>query len=128
SYTAACALCEVSLKFVKSFDASPNAVRKLNEAEPLWNIPPNLFDTVRRSLAAPENTRLMRRAHRQYVNWSDDLARPGLVENPPFNGFHAAIAAANKTIEQYPLEGLAAAASTPFTDARDRGKNAFYSA
>lgn len=128
SYTAASVLYGASLRFVKSFDAAPNAVRKLNEAEPLWNIPANLFDTVRRSLASADNLRLLRGAQKQYGLWQKGFARHGMVDRAPFNTFHAAVSVADKTMRQYPLEAIAAGTTTPFTDARDAGKDVIYRA
>jgi len=126
SFTAASVLYDASLKFVKSFDGAPNATRKLNEAEPLWNIPEGLFDTVRRGLANPDNLRLMRRAQREYAGAADAFGRHGLAAAPPFTNFHATIRAANNTMQLYPLEALAAATSTPLTDAREAGKEVVY--
>ncbi len=128
SYTAASVLYEASVKFVTLFANSPNAVRKLNEAEPLWSIPPGLFDTVRRSLAEPENRRLMQRAQIFYRRHREDFARLNLATPPPFDQFHAVIAKSEKTIQQSTLVALAAGAATPFTDARDTGKEAIYRA
>ena len=128
SYMAASVLYEASVKFVTLFANAPDAVRKLNEAEPLWNIPPGLFDTVRRSLAEPENRKLMQRAQIFYRQHREDFARLNLAVPPPFDQFHAAIAKSEKTIQQSTLVALSAGAATPFTDARDTGKEAIYRA
>ena len=128
SFTAANVLYEASLKFVKSFDGTPGAMRKLNEAEPLWNIPPNLFDTVRRSLASPSNLKLLRNAQKKYADYQEGFTRQDLLNGAPFQGFHESIASAEKTLKRYPLEALAAGASAPFIDARDAGKEAIYRA
>jgi 1-acyl-sn-glycerol-3-phosphate acyltransferase len=128
SYTAASVLYEASVKFVTLFANAPDAVRKLNEAEPLWNIPPGLFDTVRGSLADPENRRLMQRAQAFYRLHRDGFARLNLTSPSPFDQFHAAIAKSEKTIQQSTLVALSAGAATPFTEARDTGKEAIYRA
>jgi hypothetical protein len=127
SYTAASVIYETSLKFVAMFELSPDAVRKLNEAEPLWNIPPGLFDTVRRSLANPDNRKLMRRAHEDYRGWEDAFSRHQLRAEP-FDVFHTAIATANQTAQKLWGTTLIAGVATPLTDARDAGKNAVYQA
>jgi 1-acyl-sn-glycerol-3-phosphate acyltransferase len=128
SYTSASVLYEASVKFVTLFANAPDAVRKLNEAEPLWNIPPGLFDTVRRSLADEDNRKLMQRAQLFYRRHRDDFARLNLATPSPFDQFHAAIAKSEKTIQQSTLVALSAGAATPFTDARDTGKEAIYRA
>ena len=57
------------------FERAPDAIRKLNEAEPLFNIPPGLYDAVRRSLTDPENRKLMLQAQRFYRQHGKDFAR-----------------------------------------------------
>lgn len=126
SYTAASLLCETSIKFVTFFDSAPEAVRKLNEPEPLWNIPANLYDTVRRSLADPENRRLMRHAASFYREHQAALAREELTTVAPFPQFHAVIASSEKAMTRAIPTTLSASVATPFTEARDAGKEAIY--
>jgi hypothetical protein len=83
---------------------------------------------VRRSLADPENRKLMLQAQRFYRQHKDDFAREQLVAAAPFNQFHAAIASAEKTIQQSSIMAFAAGVAAPLTDARDRGKEAMYRA
>ena len=128
SFTAANLVYEASLRFVTTFEGAPNAIRKLNEAEPLWNIPPGLYDAVRRSLADAENFKLMLRAQRFYRGHQDDFVRHQLKTAEPFDQFHAAIARAEKTIQQSTPTAIAAGVATPLTDARDAGKEAIYRA
>jgi 1-acyl-sn-glycerol-3-phosphate acyltransferase len=128
SYAAASVLCEASVKLVTMFDGAPNAVRKLNEAEPLWNIPPGLYDTVRRSLADPENRMLLRHAQAFYRKHSEDFAKNDLVKPAPYDRFHAAIASADKTMQQFAGAAFAAGVAAPLADARDAGKLAVYRA
>jgi 1-acyl-sn-glycerol-3-phosphate acyltransferase len=128
SYTAASLLYEASVKFVTMFEGAPDAVRKLNEAEPLWQIPPGLYDTVRRSLADPENRKLMAQAQRFYREHGNDFVRLQLTTATPFDRFHAAISRAEKTIQQSSITAIAAGVATPLTDARDAGKEAIYRA
>ena len=128
SYTSASVLYETSLKFVTLFANAPDAIRKLNEAEPLWNIPPGLYDTVRRSLANAYNRALMRDAQAFYRAHRDDFARVHLMSSAPFNEFHAVIARAGRTIQQSAGTVLATGAATPLSDARAAGKEAVYRA
>ncbi len=128
SYAAASILYETSLKFVTLFAGAPDAVRKLNEPEPLWNIPPGLYDTVRRSLAEPGNRKLMQQAARFYRSHGDDFAHHNFTEPAPFAQFHAAIARANTAIQGSGNVILTAGTVTPLADARDTGKEAIYRA
>jgi 1-acyl-sn-glycerol-3-phosphate acyltransferase len=128
SYTSASVLYETSLKFVTFFETAPDAIRKLNEPEPLWSIPPGLYDTVRRSLADPENRMLLRHAREFYDRHRADFARHHLAAAPPFDRFHAAIERAEKTNQRSGAVALAASTVTPLADARDVGKEAIYRA
>jgi 1-acyl-sn-glycerol-3-phosphate acyltransferase len=50
SYAAASVLSDSSLKLVTLFAPHPEAVRKLNEADAAWELPPGVFDMVKRNL------------------------------------------------------------------------------
>ena len=101
-YTAAALLYETGLKFVHMFDNSPKAIAKLNEAEPNWEIPPGLYDTIRRNLASPENSRMFAAArsyyHQQHVQ--ELFEKHGLKNSNTHGPFHAAIAGAEETIQK----------------------------
>jgi hypothetical protein len=127
-FTAASVVYEASIKFVTQFDKAPTAMRKLNEAEPLWNIPPGLYDNVRRSLADSDNRRLMRHAQDFYRLHRADLSKHGLATPVPYEAFHAAIAKSEKTVQESILIALSAGVATPLIDARDAGKDVIYRA
>lgn len=61
---AASALYESSFKLVTHFAQTPAAIRKLNEAEPLWEIPEGTYDMIRANLANVKTRRL----------WTDALS------------------------------------------------------
>jgi hypothetical protein len=48
--TSASAISDSSLKLVTRFAPYPASVRKLNEADAAWDLPPGVFDTVKRNL------------------------------------------------------------------------------
>jgi hypothetical protein len=48
--TSASASSDSSLKLVTRFAPYPNSVRKLNEADAAWGLPPGVFDMVKRNL------------------------------------------------------------------------------
>jgi 1-acyl-sn-glycerol-3-phosphate acyltransferase len=53
---------DLAARFVAAFADSAEAKRKLNEAEPRWNLPPETYDTLRAALAIREYRRLLDRA------------------------------------------------------------------
>ncbi|MEY4487861.1 MAG: hypothetical protein RIQ79_369, partial [Verrucomicrobiota bacterium] len=53
---------DLAARFVAAFADSDEAKRKLNEAEPRWNLPPGTYDTLRAALAIREYRRLLDRA------------------------------------------------------------------
>jgi len=126
SYTAASVLYESSLKFVTFFENAPDAIRKLNEPEPLWSIPPGLYDEVRRSLANPENRKMMQQAAQTYREHRSGFERNNLGTGAPFDEFHTAIAKSEKAMQQSSLVAISAGVAAPLADARDAGKLAIY--
>ncbi len=63
---AASSLVESSFKLVTQFAQTPEAIRKLNEAEPLWDIPEGAYDMIRANLANTGNRQLWAKALRYY--------------------------------------------------------------
>jgi 1-acyl-sn-glycerol-3-phosphate acyltransferase len=89
---AASTLYDASLKFVTRFGRAPETVRKLNEAEPAWNIPPGVYDLVKRNLLQAHTRDFMENAMREYRAAQPRFAGHDLVTPPPYAAFHAAIA------------------------------------
>ena len=89
--TAGSALYEASLKFVVQHQ-DPVAVRKLNEAEPLWGIPPNLIQTIHGNLIQPENRKMLANAVEKFRDLQSAFQRSGLADSENFKIFEAAIA------------------------------------
>ena len=60
-YTAAVVLCESSMKFVHNFTQDEarreKAIKRLNEAEPIWGIKGGLYDTIQKNLASTASKR-----------------------------------------------------------------------
>ena len=127
-FTAASALYDSSLRFVVLFEEAPEAIRKLNEAEPLWSIPPGLYDTVKRSLAQPAHRRLMARAQAHYDSLRANFVKHGLSAGPPYEGFHAAIARSAETRQRLLDKVGRAGLTPPLDDAHDAGQSAVYHA
>ena len=128
AYTAASALYEASLEFVTLFDRSPDAKRKLNEAEPLWEIPPGLYNTVRHNLVNPEHRRLLADAARRYADVQPAFARVELLQTAPYESFHAVISHSAKSRDRLLAALVQADAATPWKAAKEAGGEAIYQA
>jgi 1-acyl-sn-glycerol-3-phosphate acyltransferase len=90
-YAATAALYETSVRFVSEFNGDRQAIRKLNEAEPLWSIPEGLYDQVRANLAHHGNRRLLVEAWEYYMSQEPAFRRNGWWEEEPAAAFHRAI-------------------------------------
>lgn len=98
-YTAAAVLYDYSARFVLALDGRELAIRKVNEAEPRWDLPAGTYDRIRANLANI--------AQRQWLEagWADYQATlpawraAGLgpdASGTPAATFHAAIAEAGE--------------------------------
>lgn len=85
---------------VTSYRDLPRARAKLNEAEPLWGIPPNLFETVYKNITDSTNVRLLGEAWDYYEAQLPRMARHGLAEGPEIAWLHDTIRTQQQFIEQ----------------------------
>ncbi len=83
-YTAGISLFARGLALVQMMDESPNAVRKLNEPEPIWGIPPDVFDTVFDNVTHDGNIELLGRTRGQYARMQPALQAAGVFDDPAF--------------------------------------------
>lgn len=102
-YTAAATLYQGSLKFVRQFGDSPEAITRLNEAEPNWGIPSGLYDTIRHNLASPQNIKMFEGARQFYYqpHVQDYFKARGILAPSIDASFHEAISKAEETIFKY---------------------------
>jgi hypothetical protein len=56
-FASAVTVFENTLKLVRTFEGNPHARRKLNEPEPAWGIPAQMFDQLHRHVTSPRNHR-----------------------------------------------------------------------
>jgi hypothetical protein len=91
SFASASAISDSSLKLVTRFAPHPDAVRKLNEADAAWGLPPGAFDMVRRNLLQSETRAFMEQSLVTYRSADATLARLDLVNSSPFDRFHETI-------------------------------------
>lgn len=123
--TSGAVLFDLSSRFVAMFESSPEAVRKLNEPEPRWDIPPKIFDTVRHNLSQQGNRDLLENAYVEYGQRSASFQRLGLMDTSPYKEFHGAIhQAAMRGLKGAPPVQSEAAAVTK--EAGRMGKSAIY--
>jgi 1-acyl-sn-glycerol-3-phosphate acyltransferase len=93
NFAAATVLYETSWRLVQRFDESPEIVVRLNEPEPLWDIPADFYDSIKYRLSSRRNNAMLSDAHAYYRG----LVRLGLYEkhglkSDDFKPFHLAIA------------------------------------
>ena len=125
-HTAGVTLYATSMKFVVQFNRSPETVKKFNEAEPLWGIPADLFDTVHKNLVHRQHRALLDSALRRYDSPQPEYQRAGFDRTAPQSGFLAAIQRARdsiRTLEPRLKDSLLLAVAT---EARDAGSEALY--
>jgi hypothetical protein len=85
-YTAAAVAYDYAARFVLAFDGRELAIRKLNEAEPRWDLPAGTYDSIRWLEAGWKNY------HATLPRW----AAHGLCDGEPQATFHRAIATAGE--------------------------------
>lgn len=99
-FTAANALYDAGLKFVHQYEGSAKQVARLNEGEPVWNIPPGLYDMVQRNLTNRASLRLLEDATAYYVTAHERFESLGLGKDSAHGPFHAAIASSQATVRR----------------------------
>ena len=127
-YGSAVVLYEASLKFITQFNRSEETVKKLNEAEPLWDVPSGVYDMLRRSLARSSHQRLLEEARKEYLSQRALFEEYGLWEGAPYAGFHAAIQRAHGTIADLGPSFWREKVSLALQDTKDLGAGIAYRA
>ena len=113
---------DLTARFVAAFEGKSLAQRKLNEAEPRWNLPPGTYDTLRAALANREYRRLLDRALASPV--------PGGLQtaSAPVQTIVQADTQARDRLAALPSGWLAAKIATRADDLRDLAGAGFYRA
>jgi 1-acyl-sn-glycerol-3-phosphate acyltransferase len=99
-YTAAALAYDYAARFVLAFDGAENAIRKLNEAEPRWDLPAGTYDTIRANLGHVAHRRWLEQGWLNYHATLPRWAEHGLREPEPYARFHRAIATAGENTAQ----------------------------
>jgi hypothetical protein len=87
----ASAISDSSLELVTRFAPYPDSVRKLNEADAAWGLPPGVFDMVKRNLLQAQAREFMTDSLAAYRAADATFARLDLLKPAPFAGFHEVI-------------------------------------
>lgn len=122
--TAATTLYEASLGFVVQFQGEEQAIRKLNEAEPLWNIPEGMLDQIRRNLQNPDYQKRMLGALDEFQ--SGDLANPVTVSKVSHPQLRQRIFHSSQTIRKLLPKLKAIPLQTVVEDAVKAGQSTAY--
>jgi 1-acyl-sn-glycerol-3-phosphate acyltransferase len=126
SFASASAIADSSLKLVTRFAPYPEAVRKLNEADSAWNLPPGMFDMVRHNLLQPQTREFMDQSMAAYRTAEEILKRLDLTGVPPFVHFHEVIrrhaASRNELLALLAEDRIAA----PLKEAKHTGRRITY--
>ncbi len=110
---------DLAARFVAAFAEKPLAQKKLNEAEPRWNLPPDTYDTLAAALGHREYRRLLDRALSSAA-WST-------AEPAPAN-FRPALDAALARLASAETGWLRQKLATGADDLRDLAGGGFYRA
>lgn len=125
-HAASVSLYATSLKFVTQFNRSPETVRKFNEAEPLWGIPPDLFNTIQKNLTQSQHRKLLDSALRRHDALQADYARAGFDRATPHSDFLAAISRGREAIAKLSPQLRDGAVRAVAAEARDATREAIY--
>lgn len=85
---------------VTTFRDRPPARAKLNEPEPVWGIPPGIFEVVYSNITSPTNVRLLGEAWEYYSARLPRMVHYGLTEGSEFAWLHDVVRAQQRFIEE----------------------------
>jgi 1-acyl-sn-glycerol-3-phosphate acyltransferase len=125
-FASACALHDASVRLVTHFDGAPTAIRKLNEPEPLWNIPAGVYDMVKANLIQTQTREFMSVWTGLYERETRLFEKHGLVDGVPYRTFHAAIARHSRSASQVKGILLQAGTTDRVKDVAGKGKGLAY--
>lgn len=127
-YTAAAAVYDYSARFVRAFEGQENAIRKLNEAEPRWDLPAGTYDRMRANLANAEHRRWLEDGWRNYLRTLPEWREAGLAETEPYERFHATIRLAAENTAPLSRELFSYKVGTAWSEVTGVAKGGYYRA
>jgi hypothetical protein len=104
AYASGLTLFREGIMLVTTFRDRPRARAKLNEPEPVWGIPPGIFETVFSNMASSANVRLLGEAWRYYTDQLPRMAHLGLMEESEYGWLHDTIRAQQRFIEENAID------------------------
>jgi len=93
-YTSAAVAYEYAARFVLAFEGQETAIRKLNEPEPVWDLPAGTYDRIRSNLGNIAHRRWLEAGWRNYHETRPKWIDRGMYSEEPYATFHASIATA----------------------------------
>lgn len=99
AYVSGLTLYREGILLVTTFRDRPLARAKLNEPEPVWEIPADIFETVYSNVTSLTNVRLLGEAWDFYTAQAPRMAQHRLVEGPEFGWVHETIRRQQQFIE-----------------------------
>jgi hypothetical protein len=99
AYVSGLTLFREGIVLVTTFRDRPLDRAKLNEPEPVWGIPPDIFETVYGNITSLTNIRLLGEAWDFYMAQSPRMVHQGLTEGPEFTWLHDTIRQQQQFIE-----------------------------
>lgn len=127
-YTAAAVAYEYAAKFVLAFEGRSEAIRKLNEPEPVWDLPAGTYDRIRSNLGNIAHRRWLEAGWRHYHETRPRWRALGMEDGEPYAGFHAAIAAAGEYTAGLSERLLRYKVATAVTDVGTLARGGYYRA
>jgi hypothetical protein len=100
---AAGAAYEASLKLITTYRDNPLARKKLNEREPRWGLPDDLFDKVAASASSEANFQMFHEMGRFYVGRRDELRRDAGWQDVEFSWFDERIGSSLQFVQAHPV-------------------------
>lgn len=127
-YTAAAAAYDCSARFVRAFAGQDTAIKKLNEAEPRWDLRAGTYDDIRVTLANAENRQWLESGWANYQKTLPAWQAAGLVTGGPYDRFHATIRLAAKNTAELSKELFAYKVETAVAEVAGGVKSRYYRA
>ena len=94
---------EASLRLITTYRENPLARKKLNEGEPRWGLPAELFDKVAASASSEGNFRMYHEMGTFYVAQRDEWKRQAGWEEPEFNWLDERIGRSLQFVQSNPI-------------------------
>ncbi|MBI5688715.1 MAG: 1-acyl-sn-glycerol-3-phosphate acyltransferase [Verrucomicrobia bacterium] len=95
-YASAAVAYDYAARFVLAFDGKANAIRKLNEAEPRWDLAAGTYDTIRANLGHVAHRRWLEAGWANYHATVTRWQACGLYADEPHATLHRAIVVAGE--------------------------------